>query len=73
MVTILATAYSVNSMPEQESNAYLIAAAPDLLEAAKNARNVLAGLATGDLKTIKANSPALLALRAAIEKAEGKK
>jgi hypothetical protein len=43
-----------------------------LLEAAKNARNVLAALAIGDLKGIKADSPALQMLRDAIAKAEGK-
>jgi hypothetical protein len=54
------------------ANAHLIAAAPELLEAAKTARNVLAALVTGDLKAVKADSPALLALRTAITKAEGK-
>jgi hypothetical protein len=44
--------------------ARLIAAAPDLLDAAKNARDVLAALVTGD-------SPTLAELRAAIDKATG--
>ncbi len=56
---------------ETEANIDLISAAPDLLAAAENARNVLAALVTGDLKEVKADSPALLALRAAIAKAEG--
>lgn len=43
----------------------------DLLEAAKNARNVLAALAVGDLKQVRVDSSALLALRSAIAKAEG--
>lgn len=56
---------------EGESNARLIASAPELLAALKNAGNVLAGLATGDLKEIRADSPALAQIRAAIAKAEG--
>lgn len=51
------------------ANAKLIAAAPELLEACLNAANVIAGIATGDLQTVKKDSPALLQLRAAIEKA----
>jgi hypothetical protein len=68
------TDYFVGCQPNEnhEANAQLIAAAPELLEAAQNARNVLAGLIAGDLREIKADSPALLALRAAIAKAEGK-
>lgn len=54
-----------------EANARLITAAPELLEAAQNARNVLAALATGDLKTISRDSAALVTLRAAIAKATG--
>jgi hypothetical protein len=54
------------------ADASLIAAAPELLAAAKNARNVLAALATGDLKEINADSHALALLRTAIEKAEGR-
>lgn len=50
-------------------NARLIAAAPELLAALENARNVLAGLASGDLKAITADSPALAQVRAAIAKA----
>ncbi len=44
----------------------------DLVAAAQNARNVLAALITGDLKGVKADSAALLALRSALAKAEGK-
>lgn len=44
----------------------------ELLQAAKNACNVLAGLITGDLKEIRADSPALQQLRSVIAKAEGK-
>lgn len=51
-------------------NANLLAAAPELLEAAKNAANVLAALATGQLATVKHDSHALQVLRAAIAKAE---
>lgn len=61
---------------EERGNAAFIVRAvnahEELLTAAKNVRNVLAGLVTGDLKSIKADSPALLALRNAIAKAEGK-
>lgn len=52
-------------------NAALIAAAPELLAALENAANVLAGIATGDLKTIGKDSPALGQARAAIAKARG--
>ena len=41
-----------------------------LLEACKNAQNVLAGLATGDLNTITPNSRCLRLLRLAVESAE---
>jgi hypothetical protein len=54
-----------------DQDAALISAAPELLEQAKNALNVLAGIASGDLKTIKQDSPAILGLRAIIAKAEG--
>lgn len=56
---------------EARANARLIAAAPALLAALQTARNVLAGIATGDLKTIHANSPALTQVRAAIRQATG--
>lgn len=52
-------------------NAPLIAAAPDLLAALENARNVLAALATGDLEGIDRDSAALAQARAAIAKAKG--
>ena len=55
---------------EREANARLIAAAPELLAALENAANVLAGIATGDLKTIGKDSPALAQARAAIAKAK---
>ncbi len=54
-----------------EANARLISAAPELLDALQNACNVLAGVATGDLKTITPDSPALAQCRAAITKAKG--
>ena len=54
-----------------QANAALIAAAPDLLAALENAANVLAGIATGDLKTIGKDSPALVQARSAIAKAKG--
>ncbi len=54
-----------------EANARLISAAPELLNALQNACNVLAGIATGDLKTITADSPALAQCRAALAKAKG--
>jgi len=53
------------------ANAALIASAPDLLAALENALNVLAGIATGDLKTIGRDSPAIAQARAAIAKARG--
>lgn len=49
----------------------LYAAAPDLLAALQTARNVLAGLASGDLKKIAPDSPALNQARAAIARATG--
>lgn len=54
------------------ANARLIAAAPELLDACKNAANVLAALAVGTLTKVERDSPAILQLRAAISKAEGK-
>jgi hypothetical protein len=53
-------------------DARLIAAAPELLSAARNALNILAALAIGDLKAIKTDSAAIAELRAAIAKAEGR-
>lgn len=58
-------------LDEPDSNMRLIAAAPELLAALENAANVLAGIATGDLKTIGKDSPALVQARAAIAKARG--
>lgn len=49
-----------------------IAAAPELISALKNAANVLAALATGQLKEVKKDSVALGHARAAIAKAEGR-
>ena len=54
-----------------EADAALIAAAPDLLAALENAANVLAGIATGDLKSIGKDSHALMQARAALAKARG--
>ena len=62
-----------NYESEQKANAHLIAAAPDLLSAARNAANVLAALAMGQLAAINPDSNALKELRAAISKAEGVK
>ncbi len=56
---------------EDCANARLIAAAPELLAALENARNVLAALATGQLKTITPASAALNECRTAIAKATG--
>ena len=56
---------------EDKANARLIAAAPELLAALENALNVMAGIAIGDLKTIKVDSPAIIQARAAIAKAKG--
>lgn len=56
--------------PEGRSFGPLFAAAPELLEALENAGNVLAGIATGDLKTIDKDSPALKKAREAIKKAK---
>ena len=57
---------------DREGNARLISAAPDLLSAAKNAANVLAAIATGQLVTIGKDSHALQELRHALAKAEGR-
>lgn len=54
----------------KEENEKLKADNAALLDAAKNARNVFAALVTGDLKSIKADSPALTGLRIAITQAE---
>lgn len=62
---------SGGSQTIEEANARLIAAAPELLSACRNAANVLAALATGQLKAVDKDSPALLQLRTAIAKAEG--
>lgn len=59
------------SIHEEEANAHLISAAPDLLSAARNAANVLAALATGQLAAIHPDSNTLQELRAAIAKAKG--
>lgn len=60
----------ISAKAENALNSYdslrSIAAQQDLaplIEASQNARNTLAGLAIGDLKSIDRNSPALLALR----------
>ena len=58
---------------EDKANAHLISAAPELLSAARNAANVLAALATGQLAAIDPDSNALQELRAAIAKAKGEK
>lgn len=68
---IVATTCGFQSTQSNIANAQLIAAAPELLAALENAANVLAGLATGDLKTIQRDSPALLQARKAIAKAKG--
>lgn len=52
-----------------KADAQLIAAAPELLDALKNATNVLAAIAIGDLKKINRDSPGLAQARAAIRKA----
>lgn len=59
------------ALPESEAkaNARLIAASPDLLAALQNALNVLAGVATGDLKTVTKDSPAIAQARSAIARA----
>ena len=56
---------------QAKANAALIASAPDLLKALENALNVMAGIVTGELKTLDKNSPAITKARAAIKKAKG--
>lgn len=56
---------------EPDHNAHLIASAPELLEALENALNVMAGIATGDLKRLSTESHAIVAARLAIAKAKG--
>jgi hypothetical protein len=56
---------------ELHASLILAAAAPELLAALENAANVLAALATGQLKNIERDSPALMKCRAAIAKARG--
>ncbi len=65
----LATMDSWDGQVDNESNARLIAAAPELLAALKNALNVMAGVATGQLLTINKDSNAISEARAAIAKA----
>jgi hypothetical protein len=72
-VTKSGDAIVAESIKQAYANAHLIASAPDLLSAARNAANVLAALATGQLAEIKPDSNALQELRAAIAKAEGMK
>ena len=60
-----------NDEAERKANARLIASAPALLSAARNAANVLAAIATRQLDAIKPNSKALQELRDAIKQAEG--
>lgn len=67
----LAQVRHVRTNQDPMADARLIAAAPDLLAALENARNVLAGLAIGDLKSISPDSAALKQARAAIAKATG--
>ena len=43
----------------------------ELVAALQNAVNVLAGIATGDLKTVYPSSPAIEQARAALDKAKG--
>lgn len=54
----------------EAKHAPLVAAAPEMLAALKNAGNVLAALATGQLERIERNSPALMQIRDAIAKAQ---
>jgi hypothetical protein len=54
---------------KDEADMRLMSAAPELLEALQNAGNVLAALATGQLKTVSRDSSALKQIRAAIAKA----
>jgi hypothetical protein len=69
---VLATVYGAACADQDgAANARLIAAAPDLLAALQNAANVLAALATGQLKSVRPDSPALAKARVAISKAEG--
>lgn len=65
----IAVVYDQTGHGDTRATARVLAAAPELLEAAQNARNVLAALATGQLDSVRADSPALAMLRAAIAKA----
>lgn len=61
---------------EEEANARLIAAAPDLLEACEASLNALVGIIESDYQTRSNprpadNDPAVVLLRAAIAKAKG--
>jgi hypothetical protein len=71
--TFLGSFEVLDETNEPDANAHLISAAPDLLSAARNAANVLAALATGQLAAIHPDSNALQELRAAIAKAKGAK
>ena len=58
---------------EDDADAALILAAPDMLEALRNAENVLAEIIVGRLHIVgQFDSQALAKIRAAIAKAEGK-
>jgi hypothetical protein len=60
-------------VPDKEATAralrQAVAALPELVAALKNAANVLAALATGQLDKVERDSPALLSARAALVKA----
>lgn len=61
-------------MPAEDNADFIVRACnahDELLEAAQNAANVLAALATGQLKGVTPDSPALAQLRSAIAKAKG--
>ena len=66
-------AESAGYSAEELANMALLASAPELLTEARHALNVLAALATGQLQRVAKDSPAILGLRAAIAKAEGRR
>lgn len=68
---IIAEVNSCGGTPEQQKrNAVLLASAPKLLLALQDCLNVMAGVATGDLKTIRKDSPAIQRARDVIREAQ---
>ena len=67
---LVATCHGINKAINAAFIVRAVNACQPMVDALKNARNVLAGLVSGDLKEIKADSPALREIRQALAMAE---